>query len=68
MNELEQRKSNLLAEAEAALDVGNVELFDILEVRIVNVNSLIRYAAAEAADNERPTSAAWDAVKAMAGG
>ena len=62
MNELEQRKSNLLAEAEAALDAGNVDLFDILEVRIVNVNSLIRYAASD----EQPKNDIWDAVIASA--
>ena len=60
---LEQRKAGLLAEAGAALDAGNVERFDEIEPQLVNLNTLIKYAAAA---DEKPNTDAWDAVKAFA--
>ena len=58
---LEQRKAGLLAEAEAALDAGNVDRFDEIEPRIVEVNTLINSAAADEQPNK---SSVWDAVVA----
>ena len=63
MNELEQRKSGLVAEAEAALDAGDVDRFDEIEPHLVNLNTLIKYAAAS---DEQPKNAVWDAVVASA--
>ena len=72
-----QRKADLVAEAEALLDkqaredgLTDDEDARYLEIEeaLVNVQSMLKHAAAEPADDDRPTNAAWDAVKAMAGG
>ena len=62
MTDLEQRKSDLVAEAEAALEAGNVDRFDEIEPQLVNLNTLIKYAAAT--DEQSRKNEIWDAVVA----
>ncbi len=74
---LEQRKARLVAEAEGLLDKmagedGLTEEEDArylqIEEALHNIQSMLKHAAADSGATERPTNAAWDAVKAMAGG